>query len=95
VGSRGRQGNGSLVEAPAKSGRWRLRYYRSDTVTGCRRRRSVTFEALNVTAARARAHEQLAMDGAAEGSEISLRATIEEFLAHSETRGRSPETMVE
>src|SRR5579871_4583799 len=91
------QGSGSLVERPRGSGKWRLIVRDGvDEATGRPRRRSFTFHARGLDAARRRARELIvATDLAPAIAGVSVADVVTEYLSHLEARGGAPRTLAE
>jgi hypothetical protein len=88
------QGSGSLTEVAP--GRWVLRVtLGKDPVTGKQRRQVFRFEAKGKKAAEREADRLrvAASEKPAMGSKAPMSALFEEWLAHSEARGRAATTM--
>jgi integrase len=96
VAERRPYGTGNLVERPAGSGKWHLRVFvGKDPLTGKYRRKNFTFEAKGRRAAERRGAEFIRVleQEAPLGSSITVEQLLNEFMAFSETRDRSPATL--
>ena len=90
------KGTGSVRERSA--GKWQLRVFvGTDPVTGAPKQLTKTVEARNRSAAQTALNQWSAeLDGVGEvGPTATLRTVINEWLRHSEARGRSPKTLHE
>lgn len=94
--SRRPQGIGSLDERPPGSGSWRWRMrHGTDPVTGKPRMLTRTIKAKTRSAAQKQVQAILAEldEHPTSGSSAPLSAVLEEWLRHTEARGRSPHTV--
>jgi len=90
------QGIGSLDERPPGSGTWRWRMRSgADPVTGKSRMLTATIKAKTRSAAQKQVQAILADldEHPATGSSAPLSAVLEDWLRHTEARGRSPHTI--
>jgi integrase len=93
--SRRTKGTGSIQQRGPRT--WRLRVFvGTDPVTGHPKQRTKTIEAKNQTEARAALRgwqRELDDNRSATDSTASVRSLVEEWLRHSEARGRAPSTL--
>ncbi len=93
--SRRPKGTGSVQQRGPRT--WRLRVFvGTDPVTGHPRQRTKTVEAKNQTEARAALRawqKELDDNRVATDSSATVRSLVEEWLRHSEARGRAPRTL--
>jgi integrase len=95
MASRRPHGTGSLTERPVGSGNWYFRYsVGPDPFTGRPRRRAVTIQAKNKSAAQAQARKIVAeAETVATGSSATVDQLLTEWMRFQSGRSRSPTTL--